>query len=258
MIVKDKGSGEKGGSTADQVSIARPEVSAAALSTPPTTTTIFEELNLTNGADTEVIVKDKGSGEKGGSTADQVSIARLEEISSSDRPMRQETTSGEADAQTRVLSLEEAKTTQEKESQILWNVDIEDKHVYKIIRANGDTSYHKSLSSMLRKCDRQDLVDLYRLVMERFKDNTLEGYNLLLWGDLKATVKVKIVNGEEQIQALVDKKKVIIIETSVKSDLHLEDTEGTECLPTVEELTLMGYEFFTQNLTFYKAFFSPQ
>nr|GEW31918.1 MAK10-like protein [Tanacetum cinerariifolium] len=40
-----------------------------------------------------------------------------------------------------------------------------------------------------------------------------------------ATVKVKTVNGEEQIQALVDKKKVIIIETSVRSDLHLEDAE---------------------------------
>nr|GEW52307.1 ribonuclease H-like domain-containing protein [Tanacetum cinerariifolium] len=40
-----------------------------------------------------------------------------------------------------------------------------------------------------------------------------------------ATTKVKTVNGDEQIQALVDKKKVIIIETSVRSDLHLEDAE---------------------------------
>nr|GFA04880.1 hypothetical protein [Tanacetum cinerariifolium] len=62
------------------------------------------------------------------------------------------------------------------ESQILENVDMEDKHVYMIIRANGNTSYHKSLSSMLRKFDRQDLVDLHRLVMKRFEDNTLEGY----------------------------------------------------------------------------------
>nr|GEV09521.1 hypothetical protein [Tanacetum cinerariifolium] len=45
------------------------------------------------------------------------------------------------------------------------------------------------------------------------------------------------------IQALVDKKKVIITETSVKGDLHLEDVEGTECLPNAtifEQLTLMG------------------
>nr|GEV90724.1 hypothetical protein [Tanacetum cinerariifolium] len=38
-----------------------------------------------------------------------------------------------------------------------------------------------------------------------------------------ATVKVKIVVGEEQIQALVDKKKVIITETNVRSDLYFKD-----------------------------------
>ncbi|GJY32347.1 hypothetical protein Tco_0415842 [Tanacetum coccineum] len=60
------------------------------------------------------------------------------------------------------------------ESQNLGNVDMEDLHVYKIIRADGNTSYHKSLFSMLRKFNRQDLVDLHRLVMKRFEDNTLE------------------------------------------------------------------------------------
>ncbi|GJT36287.1 hypothetical protein Tco_0926706 [Tanacetum coccineum] len=58
-----------------------------------------------------------------------------------------------------------------------------------------------------------------------------------------ATAKVKIINKEVQIQALVDKKKVIITETSVRSDLQLEDAEGTECLQNAtifEQLTLMG------------------
>ncbi|GKD89060.1 hypothetical protein Tco_1364567, partial [Tanacetum coccineum] len=39
-------------------------------------------------------------------------------------------------------------------------------------------------------------------------------------------------NGELQKQALVDKKKVIITETSIRSDLKLNDAEGTNCLPT--------------------------
>ncbi|GJY60976.1 hypothetical protein Tco_0461633 [Tanacetum coccineum] len=43
-----------------------------------------------------------------------------------------------------------------------------------------------------------------------------------------ATAKAKTVNGERQIQALVDKKKVIITEKSVRSDLMLEDAKGTE------------------------------
>ncbi|GJX57837.1 hypothetical protein Tco_0287734 [Tanacetum coccineum] len=54
---------------------------------------------------------------------------------------------------------------------------------------------------------------------------------------------VKMFTREVQIQALVDKKKVIITETSVRSDLQLEDGEGVECLPNAtifEQLTLMG------------------
>ncbi|GJU81360.1 hypothetical protein Tco_1283725 [Tanacetum coccineum] len=45
------------------------------------------------------------------------------------------------------------------------------------------------------------------------------------------------------IQALIDKKKVIIKESSIKSDFHLEDAEGTDCLPTAtifKELARMG------------------
>ncbi|GJR69573.1 uncharacterized mitochondrial protein-like protein [Tanacetum coccineum] len=73
--------------------------------------------------------------------------------------------------------------------------------------------------------------------------------------------EVQTVNGVRQLQALVDKKKVIIMESSIRSDLHLDDAEGTDCLLTAtifEELARMGYEKPSQKLTFYKAFFSPQ
>ncbi|GJS41924.1 hypothetical protein Tco_0566967 [Tanacetum coccineum] len=46
-----------------------------------------------------------------------------------------------------------------------------------------------------------------------------------------ATAEVKTVNEEVHIQALVDKKKVIITETSIRRDLQLADENGTECLP---------------------------
>ncbi|GJY02939.1 putative ribonuclease H-like domain-containing protein [Tanacetum coccineum] len=69
------------------------------------------------------------------------------------------------------------------ESQNLGSADMEDIHVYKIIRADGNTSYHKTFSSMLRKFDRQDLIDLHKLVMKRFEDNTPEGYNFSLIAD---------------------------------------------------------------------------
>ncbi|GJR66255.1 hypothetical protein Tco_0012320 [Tanacetum coccineum] len=46
-----------------------------------------------------------------------------------------------------------------------------------------------------------------------------------------ATAKAKTINGEVKIQALVDGKKVIVIETSVRRALQLKDAEGTQCLP---------------------------
>ncbi|GKA26562.1 hypothetical protein Tco_0712671 [Tanacetum coccineum] len=60
-----------------------------------------------------------------------------------------------------------------------------------------------------------------------------------------ATVKVKTINEEVQLQALVDGKKIIITESTIRRDLQLEDVEGIDCLPNAaifEELTLIGYE----------------
>nr|GEX33070.1 hypothetical protein [Tanacetum cinerariifolium] len=45
-----------------------------------------------------------------------------------------------------------------------------------------------------------------------------------------ATAKVKKVNDKEQIQAQVDKTKVIITKESMRSDLRFDDARGTACL----------------------------
>ncbi|GJZ99619.1 hypothetical protein Tco_0672170 [Tanacetum coccineum] len=73
------------------------------------------------------------------------------------------------------------------------------------------------------------------------------------------TVKVKIVNGQDPLQALVDKQKVIITEESIRNDLHFADKEGTDCLPNdtiFEELARMGYEKPSQR--FVQLFFNKQ
>ncbi|GKD72895.1 hypothetical protein Tco_1331177, partial [Tanacetum coccineum] len=77
----------------------------------------------------------------------------------------------------------------------------------------------------------------------------------------RSTAKAKAVNGEVQLQALVDGKKIIITESTIRKDLQLEDAEGIDCLSNaviLEQLTILGYEKLSQKLTFYKAFFSPQ
>ncbi|GJR70452.1 hypothetical protein Tco_0016517 [Tanacetum coccineum] len=58
-----------------------------------------------------------------------------------------------------------------------------------------------------------------------------------------ATVKAKTVNGEVQLQVLVDGKKIIITDLIVRRDLQLKDAEGVDCLPNAtifEQVTLMG------------------
>nr|GEZ21923.1 hypothetical protein [Tanacetum cinerariifolium] len=74
-------------------------------------------------------------------------------------------------------------------------------------------------------------------------------------------LQVSAVNDVTRLQALVDKKKVVITEASIRDALRLDDAEGVECLPNEEiiiELARMGYEKPSTKLTFYKAFFSSQ
>ncbi|GJV62178.1 uncharacterized mitochondrial protein-like protein [Tanacetum coccineum] len=58
-----------------------------------------------------------------------------------------------------------------------------------------------------------------------------------------SNVKAKTINEEVQLHALVDDKKIIITESTVRRDLQLEDAEGIDCLPNstiFEQLTLIG------------------
>nr|GEU67319.1 hypothetical protein [Tanacetum cinerariifolium] len=75
------------------------------------------------------------------------------------------------------------------------------------------------------------------------------------------SVVVKKVNDVMRLQALLDKKKVIITEALIRDALFLDEAEGIECLPNEEiftKLARMGYEKPSTKLTFYKAFFSSQ
>nr|GEW90824.1 glutamic acid-rich protein-like [Tanacetum cinerariifolium] len=64
-----------------------------------------------------------------------------------------------------------------------------------------------------------------------------------------------------KLQALVDKKKIVISEVVIREILQLDDAKGVVCLPNEEifaGLAQMGYEKPLTKLTFYKAFFSSQ
>nr|GEZ44717.1 hypothetical protein [Tanacetum cinerariifolium] len=73
---------------------------------------------------------------------------------------------------------------------------------------------------------------------------------------------INFLNGSyNKLQALVDKKKVLVIEAAIREVLRLDDAEGVDFLPNEEIFTAlarMGYENPSTKLTFYKAFFSSQ
>nr|GFB29274.1 hypothetical protein [Tanacetum cinerariifolium] len=75
------------------------------------------------------------------------------------------------------------------------------------------------------------------------------------------TAVVKRLGDVTRLQALVDKKRIVITEEVVREILQLNDAEGVICLPNDEifaGLARMGYEKPSTKLTFYKAFFSTQ
>nr|GEX39854.1 hypothetical protein [Tanacetum cinerariifolium] len=75
------------------------------------------------------------------------------------------------------------------------------------------------------------------------------------------TASVKRSGDVTRLQALVDKKKIVISEVVIREILQLDDAEGVVCLPNKEifaGLAQMGYEKPSTKLTFYKAFFSSQ
>ncbi|GKA18953.1 hypothetical protein Tco_0698868 [Tanacetum coccineum] len=64
----------------------------------------------------------------------------------------------------------------DSETQILAN----DKYYYQVKRADGSVKHYRIFSAMLYDFDRQDVLELYRLVKDRFQTASPEGYDLLL------------------------------------------------------------------------------
>nr|GEU62283.1 hypothetical protein [Tanacetum cinerariifolium] len=87
-------------------------------------------------------------------------------------------------------------------------------------------------------------------------------FKLLLFGLTIDAVHLMLLghktNDVVRLQALIDRRKVIITEDTVRQALQLDNAKSIDCLPNEEifaELARMGYEKPSTKLTFYKAFF---
>ncbi|GKC73866.1 hypothetical protein Tco_1119749, partial [Tanacetum coccineum] len=58
--------------------------------------------------------------------------------------------------------------------------------IYQIMRANGADTVYMSFGAMIKDFTREDLIELYRLVMKKYGTNRPEdAYDRVLWSDLK-------------------------------------------------------------------------
>nr|GEW27650.1 retrovirus-related Pol polyprotein from transposon TNT 1-94 [Tanacetum cinerariifolium] len=141
----------------------------------------------------------------------------------------------------------------------------QDKYVAEILRKFGLT-YGKLASTpidtekpLLKDPDGDDVdVHIYRHFLNAVSSK------LMLFGlTIDATYLMllfhKKSNDVMRLQALIDRKNVIITEDTIRQALHLDDVAGVDCLLNEEifaMLARMGCEKLSIKLTFYKAFFS--
>ncbi|GJR39346.1 hypothetical protein Tco_1215030 [Tanacetum coccineum] len=62
--------------------------------------------------------------------------------------------------------------------------EIEDVYLNVVIRSNRQRRYFSTLMAVLSILDRDDICAIYQLVMNRYQDETPEGFDKILWGDL--------------------------------------------------------------------------
>nr|GEV65106.1 hypothetical protein [Tanacetum cinerariifolium] len=151
----------------------------------------------------------------------------------------------------------------------------QDKYVAKILskfRLTEEKSASTPIDTkkpLLKDPDSEDVdVHTYRLIIGSLMyltssrpDIMFAAYVTAVSSEVVAVSSNELVNDITRLQALVDRKKVVIIEATIREALHLDDAEGVDCLPNEEiftKLARMGYEKPSTKLTFYKAFFSSQ
>nr|GEX82730.1 hypothetical protein [Tanacetum cinerariifolium] len=89
----------------------------------------------------------------------------------------------------------------------------------------------------------------------RYDEDSIKLKELMVF---MATTTIKKVNDVVHLRALINGKKVVVLEDVLRRDLYLDDADRVECLTNEEifaELAQMGYEKPPPKLTFYKAFF---
>ncbi|GJY79455.1 hypothetical protein Tco_0485256 [Tanacetum coccineum] len=118
------------------------------------------------------------------------------------------------------------------EYQLLGKMEAKDMYVYKLTRADGSLSYHEDTQAFLRRLDKQDLNDLYRMIFDPDEKDALWmnqlDWKLLRWKLYESCrVHTLFMDGTPmEINMLVEKKYPLIKELLEKMlNLQLEAEE---------------------------------
>ncbi|GJX35878.1 hypothetical protein Tco_0247435 [Tanacetum coccineum] len=80
--------------------------------------------------------------------------------------------------------------------------------VYQIIRANGTDTVYMSFGAMIKDFTREDLIKLYRLVMQKYGTNRpKDAYDRVLWSDLRTMFDPPFI--EDAIWSLPLQQKMV-------------------------------------------------
>ncbi|GKC08219.1 hypothetical protein Tco_0999829 [Tanacetum coccineum] len=91
--------------------------------------------------------------------------------------------------------------------------------VYQIIRANGADTVYMSFGAMIKDFTREDLIELYRLVMQKYGTNRPEdAYDRVLWSDLRTMFDPPLI--EDAIWSLPLQQKMISWRYYDKCEVH--------------------------------------
>ncbi|GJZ76146.1 hypothetical protein Tco_0640611 [Tanacetum coccineum] len=90
--------------------------------------------------------------------------------------------------------------------------------VYQIIIANRTDTVYMSFGAMIKDFTREDLIELYRLVMQKYKANRPEAaYDRVLWSDLRTMFDPPLI--EDAIWSLpLQQKMVSLSKLGLESD----------------------------------------
>ncbi|GJX34681.1 hypothetical protein Tco_0246238 [Tanacetum coccineum] len=93
----------------------------------------------------------------------------------------------ETDKEESVKAMNPTPLTTKSDSVVNWKIFQQgQRSVYQIIRANGADTVYMSFGAMIKDFTREDLIELYRLVMQKYVTNRPEDANdRVLWSDLK-------------------------------------------------------------------------